>query len=398
MKWLKSVLTILALVSPAAARAEVAGTAFATGLQTPTKIVITRGGNLLVSEAGNPPASFASHHGRISLVDRSGARRTLVDRLPAGLDLDDSGSSGPTGLWLADRYTLYVAIGIGDVTKRNAARGEVPNPAGLSSALFSSLWRIRFSQEVDDLAEGFALDPATHYAELADGGEVRLENASGERARVRVLADFRDLYPGTPPNPVSASNPFGLLLLEGRLYLPDAGQNSLVRVDRETGRMRTIVHFPAVTNTAFPTIGPPFSQPVPNSIRKLSDGSALVTLLSGFPFGAGAASVQRVDVSQGTTAPLISGLTMAIDVLPLGHARGPFLVLEYASRFVPPGPGGPGGFMPPGRLLRFARSTSAPEVLSSALVGPTSMAFDDCSGELFVTEIQTGKIIRFELR
>lgn len=184
-------------------------------------------------------------------------------------------------------------------------------------------------------------------------------------------------------------------MLQDRLYLPDAGQNSLVRIARATGRIRTIVHFPPVRNTA--PFGPPVSQPVPNSIRKLSDGSALVTLLSGFPFGPGAASVQRVDLRQGTTAPFISGLTMAIDVLPLGHAWGPFLVLEYASRFVPPGPGGPGGFMPPGRLLRFAHSSSLPEVLSSALVGPTSMAFDHDTGELFVVEIQSGKMIRFEL-
>ena len=396
MKCFKVTLMMLALAWPATARAELTGTPFVAGLKTPIKIVLTRGGNLLVSEGGNPPPTFVAHHGRISLVDRGGARRTLIDRLPAGLDLDDGGSSGPSGLWVADRFTLYVAIGIGDVTKRNAARGEVPNPAGLSSALFSSLWRIRFSQEIDDVTDGFTLDPATHYGELADGGEVRLENASGERARIRVLADFRDIYPGTPPNPVSASNPFGLLLLGDRLYLPDAGQNSLVRIDRETGRIRTIVHFPPVPNTLFP-IGPRFSQPVPNSIRKLSDGSALVTLLSGFPFGPGAASVQRVDVSHRTTAPFISGLTMAIDVLPLGHAWGPFLVLEYASRFDLPGPGGPGGFMPPGRLLRFKSRTSAPEVLSSALVGPTSMAFDDCTGELFVTEHQTGKIIRFEL-
>ncbi len=396
MKCFNAALTMLALVSPAAARAELAGTPFVEGLQAPTKIVMTRGGKLLVSEGGNPAPAFLANHGRISLVDRGGARLSLLERLPAGLDLDDGGSSGPTGLWLADRYTLYVAIGIGDVTKRNAARGEVPNPAGLSSPLFSSVWRIRFSQEIDDIAEGFVLDPATHYGELADGRDVQLVNAAGESARIRVLADLRDLYPGTPPNPVSASNPFGLLLLGERLYLPDAGQNSLVRIDRATGRIRTIVHFPPVPNTT--PIGPPVSQPVPNSIRKLSDGSALVTLLPGFPFVPGAGSVQRVNVSHGTTAPFISGLTMAIDVLPLGHASGPFLVLEYASSFVPPGPGGPGGFMPPGRLLRFAGSTSAPEVLSSALVGPTSMAYDDSTGELFVTEIQTGKIIRFELR
>jgi hypothetical protein len=234
------------------------------------------------------------------------------------------------------------------------------------------------------------------HVRLADGFDVHLVNGSGERALVRVLADLRDIYPGNPANPVSASNPFGLLLLGNRFYLPDAGQNSLVRIDRETGRIQTIVHFPPVRNTA--PFGPPVSQPVPNGIRKLSDGSALVTLLSGFPFGPGAASVQKVDVSERTTTAFISGLTMAIDVLPLGHAKGPFLVLEYASRFVPPGPGGPGGFMPPGRLLRFADRTSAPEVLSSALVSPTSMAFDDCTGELFVAEIQTGKIIRFELQ
>ena len=395
MKCFNAALTVLALVSPAAARAELTGTPFVEGLQAPAKIVMTRGGKLLVSEGGNPPPAFVANHGRISLVDRSGARLSLLERLPAGLDLDDGGSGGPSGLWVADRYTLYVAIGIGDVTKRNAARGEVPNPAGLSSPLFSSVWRIRFSQAIDDIADGFALDPATHYGELADGAEVRLVNASGESARIRVLADLRDIYPGTPPNPISASNPFGLLLLGDRLYLPDAGQNSLVRIGRETGRIRTIVHFPFVRNSL--PFGPPVSQPVPNSIRKLSDGSALVTLLPGFPFGPGAGSVQRVDLRERTTAPFISGLTLAIDVLPLAHAWGPFLVLEYASRFVPPGPAGPGGFMPPGRLLRFARSTSAPEVLSSALVGPTSMAFDDRTGELFVVEIQTGKIIRFEL-
>jgi len=212
MKCFKAALMMLALAWPAIAQAELTGTPFVEGLKTPTKIVMTRGGNLLVSEAGDPRATFVANHGRVSLVDRVGARRTLLDRLPSGLDLDDGGALGPTGLWVADRFTLYVAFGIGDVTKRNAARGEVPNPSGLSSALFSSLWRVRFSQEIDDVADGFALDPAAHHGELADGREVRLVNGSGERARIRVLADLRDIYPGSPPNPISASNPFGLLL------------------------------------------------------------------------------------------------------------------------------------------------------------------------------------------
>ena len=55
MKCFNAALTVLALVCPAAARAELTGTPFVEGLQTPTKIVMTRGGNLLVSEGGNPP-------------------------------------------------------------------------------------------------------------------------------------------------------------------------------------------------------------------------------------------------------------------------------------------------------------------------------------------------------
>lgn len=89
---------------------------------------------------------------------------------------------------------------------------------------------------------------------------------------------------------------------------------------------------------------------------------------------------------------------MAIDVLPLGDARGPFLVLEYASSFQPAGPAGPARFVPPGRLLRFARSNASGIVVSTDLESPTSMAYDDCTGELFVVEIDTGRVVRFDLR
>ena len=131
------------------------------------------------------------------------------------------------------------------------------------------------------------------------------------------------------------------------------------------------------------------------SVRRLPGTDAvLVTLLTGFPFNQGAASVQVVDPRDGTAQPLITGLTTAIDVLAF-RSNGPFLVLEFASRFVPPPAGS--GFVPPGRLLRFPRSTSAPEILSTALVTPTSMAFDPATRDLFVTEIRTGRIIRLQL-
>jgi hypothetical protein len=395
----------LASAWPVTARAEATATPFASELKSPTKIILTAGGKLLVSEAGDLPTSpvvaapFVANHGRVSIVERSGSHWALLEGLPAGLDLDNGNPTGPSGLWISGPQTLYVEIAQGDTIKR-VAGGEAPNPQGLSSALFSSLWRIRFGDPIDCLHEGFALSPTTHYGPLADGQEIHLVNPSGEEAWVRVVADLRDLYPaGPPPNVVSGSNPFGLLRLGDDFYLPDAGQNSLVKIDRETGRAKTIVHFPGVPNPP-PNPGPPFSQPVPNSIRGLPghESSALVTLLTGFPFGQGRSSVQLVDLHNGTTQAFISGLTVAIDVLALGRGNGPFLVLEFASGFRLPGqPGGPPGFVPPGRLLRFAQRTSAAEVLSTALTTPTSMAFDRVTRELFVTEIGTGSIVRIQL-
>ncbi|HTF65174.1 MAG TPA: hypothetical protein VK638_21075, partial [Edaphobacter sp.] len=207
-------------------------------------------------------------------------------------------------------------------------------------------------------------------------------------------------------------NPYGLLVEKGGLYLPDAGQNSLVKIPVELGRpqMRfpfesgrpemkisteagspqTIIHFPPVPNTA--GFGPPVSQAVPNSIRGFSRHFALVSLLSGFPFGPGASSVRLVNLEDGTQKPFITGLTTAVDVLPYDGDRGsgPFLVLEYAGGFNPT----TRTFVGPGRLLRFTTPSAAPEVLVDGLTTPTSMAIDPHTHELFITEIGTGQIIR----
>jgi hypothetical protein len=137
---------------------------------------------------------------------------------------------------------------------------------------------------------------------------------------------------------------------------------------------------------------------VPNSIRGLSrDRHAVVTLFSGFPFGRGASSVRLVDLRSGEQQPLISGLTMAIDALPLGSGTNTLLVLEHASAFILPGPGGPAQFVSPGRILRFATPSSTPEVLVDTLVTPTSMDLDAETGELFITEIRAGRIMKVSL-
>jgi hypothetical protein len=396
-KWVPALCLLLVALVPTLSAAPPSGpvsTAFVQGLKTPVKVIVTPGHHLLVSESGDVPPNFVSHDGRVSIIDRSGSVRTLIGHLPSGLDLENASPSGPSALWLQGQRTLFIAFSPGDVQKRNAMNQAVPNPNGPSSALFSSIWRVRFSESVDWLGGTFELNRTTDYATLADGKTVELTNDMGECAAIEVLADVRDIMRGG--NLVDASNPFGLLVAGDSVYFPDAGYNSVAAVNRLSGRIKTITHFPPVPNTA--PFGPPVSQAVPNSIRGLSrDRYALVTLFSGFPFGRGASSVRLVDLSTGEQQPLISGLTMAIDALPLGNWTNKLLVLEHASAFVPPGPAGPGGFVAPGRLLRFATPSSAPQVLVDTLVTPTSMDLDAESGDLFITEIRTGRIIKVSL-
>src|SRR5262252_845824 len=70
----------------------------ASGLKAPVKTIVTPKGNLLVAEAGNGPNT-----GRISIIDSSGNRRTLIDGLPSGLAPPNFDPSGPSGLALRGR-------------------------------------------------------------------------------------------------------------------------------------------------------------------------------------------------------------------------------------------------------------------------------------------------------
>ncbi len=206
---------------------------------------------------------FRSHHGRISLVDRGGTRRTLVDRLPAGLDLDNGGSSAPP------------ACGWPTVTRSTSRSGSATSPSATphgARCRTRRACRRHFSARCGASASARRSTTSSTASRstrrrTTQASPTAVKSGWGTprgRARVRVLADFRDIYPGTPPNPVSASNPFGLLLLEDHFYLPDAGQNSLVRIDRETGRIRTIVHFSPVA-TRPPSSGRPSASPCPTA-------------------------------------------------------------------------------------------------------------------------------------
>ena len=83
------------------------------------------------------------------------------------------------------------------------------------------------------------------------------------------------------------------------------------------------------------------------------------------------------------------GLSSAIDVLPVADQFGQnrFFVLEFSTNMLANAPG---------RLSLYAQPDGAPVVLVNNLVSPTSLARDEATGDLFVTEIFAGRITRVQ--
>lgn len=384
---LRTALVVLALAAlPATPALAQSTSVFATGLLTPTKIALTPGGELLVSEAG----TFTPNTGRLSVLDRDGNRRTLLDGLPSGPEPAGQPLGPAVVAFAPSGRLLWVQIAAGDVTVAGAAPGQdAPNPLGPSSPILSSVLSVRLSGPVEDLASGFSLTLDDHF-EISHGRRVALTNSEGETARIRLVHDFRDLVRDPVIN-VRRFNPFGLTLdPRGRVaWVVDASQDSLERVSLLTGRNLRVLEFDPVPNPL--PFGPPLVDPVPTSVRRFR-GDLLVALETGFPFAQGAASVLRVDLRAGSAEPFIEDLTQALDVLPV-RARGgatDFFVVELSLDLLSSPPA-------PGRLLRFRDPAGPPEVLADTLIGPTSVAVDAHTAEAFVTEVFTGNVVRVTL-
>ncbi len=348
-----------------------------SGLREPLGTALTNQGNLLVSETG----TTAPNSGRISIVDASGNRRTLLDGLPSAIN-DVNEPSGPAGLFMRGR-TLYVAIGVGDVGRAGPAPGtDIPNPAGPSSAIFSSVLAVQFSANAEKTTSGFTLTAANQLA-LANGQTVTLSGPGGDNVRIRLVADFPNFIPFPlpffPPN-VKLSNPFQLVAVEDDLYVTDGGRNLVWHVDLLTGSFSELVAFPNIPNPAFPAVGGPTLDAVPTGITSFGD-QLLVTLFRGFPFPPGVSTVEQIDPLTGSDTPFITGLRTAIGVLPITDEDTDFLVLQHTSGpvLLPPLSG-------PGQVLRFETPAGPPTVVASCLIRPTTMTLDRKTGTLYVSE------------
>lgn len=370
-----ALLTLGLLLAPAALAA--APIPFATGLLGPIKIDATAQGTLLVSERGG-----GANDGRLSLVDRQGNSRALLSGLPSGFGVEQM-VSGPTGVDVAGCCSLYLAIGEGDTLRFDPDTGpprQVPNPVGPVSPLFSTVLRVTTQYPLDDTMGDFVLSSADHRI-LADGYPVTLDNGHGEHMRIRMVADTKDFSPDAFTN-VRASQPFGLTRRGNQQLIADAGGNSVLAVG-PYGPPRTLLRFPPVANPA--GTFPPFSDPVPTSIRPAGGNDYLVTLLVGVPFAPGTASVRLVNVKDRTQTELVSGLTSTMDTLRLG---GQLYVLELSANL---------GQGLPGRLVRITGPSTPVEVVADGLAGPSSMVYVPRQRAVFVTETFANRVSRVPL-
>lgn len=376
------VLSVLLIAAPVSAQCN----EVISGLRQPLGTALTNQGNLLVSETGTRDPNS----GRISIVDSEGNRRTLLDGLPSAIN-DVNDPSGPAGLFMRGR-TLYVAIGVGDVGRAGPIPGTtIPNPAGPSSPIFSSVLAIQFSANAENTTTGFTLTPANQQA-LAAGQTVTLSHSAGDRITIRLVANFPNFVPFPlpffPPN-VQLSNPFQLLAVEDELYVTDGGRNLVWHIDLLTDSFSPLVSFPPIPNPAFPAAGGPSLDAVPTGIASFGD-QLLVTLFRGFPFPPGVSTVEEINPLTGSDTPFITGRRTAIGVLPLVGDHTDFLVLEHTSGpLLPP-------FSGPGMLLRFEDPAGPPDVIASCLTRPTSMTFDKKTSTLYVSELG-GRLVRIPI-
>jgi hypothetical protein len=87
-----------------------------------------------------------------------------------------------------------------------------------------------------------------------------------------------------------------------------------------------------------------------------------------------------IDPLTSAQAPFITGLKTAIDVLPIREEDGiDYLVLQHASVGL--------FFGGPGLLLRFQTPGVSPSALADCLTRPTSMALDEQTDTLYMTEL-----------
>lgn len=328
----------------------------AQGLVNPRYIAVGDDGSLYVSEAGTggnepifgPPAA-------------AGTGTPAAVGTPAPQPI---GSRGLTG-----QVTKIATDGKATVVVKGLPSYNVEGPIGPSGIVFSGgkIWLA--------IGGGAAADPSGQMKPLPnENSVVSIDPASGTVTQVADIGAFEKANNPQAPHAVDA-NLYGMKLgADGKLYLADAGGNTVFQIDPATGALKLLAVIPGIPfpqDMGTPTGGNPERggkmelDPVPTDAQPASDGSVYVSLLSGFPFPPGAARVQKIG-TDGKVSDVATGLTMVV-----GLAMGPGNAL-YASELTTNF-----GAQPPaaGNIVRI-KSDGSSQIVVANLALPNGIAFD----------------------
>lgn len=226
--------------------------------------------------------------------------------------------------------------------------------------------------------------------EAMEGMGTVVELTGGEKREVADTWAFE--RENNPDGFILESHPYDIAEgPDGALLVADAGANTLLRVDPDSGEVTELTTFAGVESPLpNPARGDAMeSDPVPTGIALGADGEMYVSLLPGFPFLPGSAKVVRV-AGDGTVEDHATGLSMLTDL-----TAGPDGAL-YAIRLANWTEQGPTPAS--GALIRVNDDGSHEEVLSG-LMFPSSVAFDaDGNAYLTVNTLAppgAGQVLRF---
>ena len=305
-------------------------TIIASGLRQPRQLFYDKDGVLFIAEAGiggdatlSTVATRTVQAGltsRISMVDASGKQSIALEGLPSTATGGAPNFAGASSLYVtADSYWIGIEYG--------------PDLKGVTFPLFHHLAQI---------------DRKTH--------------------RIKKLVDtWTPAIEAKQPSPDDAfSNPTDLALAkDGTLYIADASANVLWSWTEKTG-MKLVAKWDIKDN------------PVPDTVAIGPDGDIYVGTLSGFPFKAGSARIERW--SNGKLKQKYEGLTMVTDVLVTKEGD------IYATQYAEFGDKGPKPLS--GKVVKVGKN--GPETVMEGLPSPYGLAQNPKDGSIVVSVMSAG--------
>lgn len=317
------------------------GVVVADGFNTPTGVLIDPDGTLWVSESGVP-----------------GGREVKARNFESGEE-NDSALIGDTA--------TVIRI------DTDGTRTVVANlPAiKLGSAVYGAHHIARLGDTLYVPTTGWTADIQTERVPYA-GTLVRIKD--GQQSQAADLFGFELEHNSNGFQ--RESDPFGVAAgPDGQIYVTEAGANTLLRVNPDTGEVKLVAVFSGLP-APFPNpnrSGQMVTDPVPTGLDIDAEGNAYVGLFSGLPFSTGSAMVLKV-MPDGKVEKYATELTMLTDVTfgPDGQLYG----LTFAEFN--------GGFdVTKGMIMRIKPGRES-EIVLSGVNSPTAIDFNE-AGDAYVT-------------